>query len=173
MRSSDVDMSVPVPKTRTDASRHFRLCLDWTERRFHLAGSIPNAVLHHLLEGGLVVAASKLSSNVTVAGKAWFGQLGSTRRRGQPPNHRHRRELPSVGLRPAAVYARRREIKQTRCGGGRTMLRGRPATSPRLEASPLQLHLSACGLEMASLVKTYRGKRGRLPPQMGRIPRRR
>jgi hypothetical protein len=94
---------VPVPKTRTDASRHFRLCLDWTERRFHLAGSIPNAVLHHLLEGGLVVAASKLSSNVTVAGKAWFGQLGSTRRRGQPPNHRHRRELPSVGLRPAAV----------------------------------------------------------------------
>jgi DNA-binding transcriptional ArsR family regulator len=67
---------VHVPKTRTDTRRHLKLCLDWTERRFHLAGSISNAVLHHLLESDCLVRGKERSLNVTVAGKVWFGQLG-------------------------------------------------------------------------------------------------
>jgi DNA-binding transcriptional ArsR family regulator len=67
---------VPVAKTRMESSRHLRLCLDWTERRFHLAGSIPNAILHHLLDTGCVVRAKERTLTVTAAGKTWFGQLG-------------------------------------------------------------------------------------------------
>lgn len=67
---------IPVPKTGTDDSRHLRPCLDWTERRFHLAGSIPTAILHYLLESGCLARAKERSLNVTLAGKAWFGQLG-------------------------------------------------------------------------------------------------
>jgi DNA-binding transcriptional ArsR family regulator len=67
---------VPVAKARMEGSRHLRLCLDWTERRFHLAGSIPNAILRHLLDTGCVVRAKERALNVTAAGKAWFGQLG-------------------------------------------------------------------------------------------------
>ena len=32
------------------SSHRLRLCLDWTERRFHFAGSVPSAILQFLLE---------------------------------------------------------------------------------------------------------------------------
>lgn len=56
--------------------RHLRLCLDWTERRFHLAGRIPSAILQHLLETGHLMRGDQRSLTVTRTGKAWFGKLG-------------------------------------------------------------------------------------------------
>ena len=58
------------------SSQHLRLCLDWTERRFHLAGAIPTAILRFLLDAGHVARAKERSLVVTPTGKAWFAQLG-------------------------------------------------------------------------------------------------
>jgi DNA-binding transcriptional ArsR family regulator len=56
--------------------RALRLCLDWTERRFHLAGSLPRAMLGHLFETGRLRRGRERALVVTRAGKAWFGALG-------------------------------------------------------------------------------------------------
>ena len=58
--------------------RSLRLCLDWTERRFHLAGSLPRAMLGHLLVTGRLRRGRERALLVTRAGKAWFGELGVT-----------------------------------------------------------------------------------------------
>jgi DNA-binding transcriptional ArsR family regulator len=57
-------------------ARHLRLCLDWTERRFHFAGSLPTAILHYLLETGRLERGNERSLTVTRKGKVWFGKLG-------------------------------------------------------------------------------------------------
>jgi DNA-binding transcriptional ArsR family regulator len=69
-------IGLPIPKGRAGRSQHLRLCLDWTERRFHLAGTIPSAMLCFLLDAGHLVRAKERSLAVTPTGKAWFGQLG-------------------------------------------------------------------------------------------------
>lgn len=56
--------------------REVRLCLDWTERRFHLAGRFPGAVLQFLLETGRVVRQDARALCVTSSGKLWFRGLG-------------------------------------------------------------------------------------------------
>ena len=53
-----------------------RLCLDWTERRFHFAGRLASAILQHLLDAGHVVRGEERSLTVARTGKAWFGKLG-------------------------------------------------------------------------------------------------
>ena len=66
----------PFRRGRARRSQHLRLCLDWTERRFHLAGMIPTAMLRFLLDAGHVARAQERSLVVTPTGKAWFAQLG-------------------------------------------------------------------------------------------------
>jgi DNA-binding transcriptional ArsR family regulator len=56
--------------------RHLRLCLDWTERRFHLGGAVPCAILRHLLEQEYVLPSGERSLTVTRKGIAWFAALG-------------------------------------------------------------------------------------------------
>jgi DNA-binding transcriptional ArsR family regulator len=53
-----------------------RLCLDWTERRFHFAGRLPSALLRHLLETRCLRRGDQRSLIVTPPGKAWFAKLG-------------------------------------------------------------------------------------------------
>jgi hypothetical protein len=55
---------------------NLRLCLDWSERRFHLAGRLPSAILRHLLETRCLERGDQRSLIVTRLGKAWFDQLG-------------------------------------------------------------------------------------------------
>ncbi len=55
---------------------NLRLCLDWTERRFHFAGHLPNAILRHLLETGCLERGDQRSLIVTRSGQAWFAKLG-------------------------------------------------------------------------------------------------
>ncbi len=69
-------IGLPIAKGRAGSSQNLRLCLDWTERRFHLAGAIPTAILRFLLDAGHLVRAEERSLTVTPKGKAWFGQLG-------------------------------------------------------------------------------------------------
>jgi DNA-binding transcriptional ArsR family regulator len=71
-----VEIGLPIPKETGAWSQHLRLCLDWTERRFHLAGAIPTAILRFLLDAGHVARAKERSLVVTPTGKAWFAQLG-------------------------------------------------------------------------------------------------
>jgi DNA-binding transcriptional ArsR family regulator len=53
-----------------------RLCLDWTERRPHLAGTIATAILDHLLENRLLVkSGDNRDLRLTSRGAAWFSQL--------------------------------------------------------------------------------------------------
>jgi DNA-binding transcriptional ArsR family regulator len=59
-----------------DDPRHLRLCLDWTERRFHFAGRLASTILRHLLETRCLERGDQRSLIVTPAGKAWFGKLG-------------------------------------------------------------------------------------------------
>jgi DNA-binding transcriptional ArsR family regulator len=70
------EIGLPIPKGTGARSQHLRLCLDWTERRFHLAGTIPTAMLRFLLNAGHVARAKERSLVVTPTGKAWFAQLG-------------------------------------------------------------------------------------------------
>jgi DNA-binding transcriptional ArsR family regulator len=70
------EIGLPIPKGTGARSRHLRLCLDWTERRFHLAGAIPSAMLRFLLDAGHVARAKERSLVATPTGKAWFAQLG-------------------------------------------------------------------------------------------------
>ena len=56
--------------------RQLRLCLDWTERRFHLGGSIACAILRHLLEHEFLLRGGERSLTVTGRGVAWFAGLG-------------------------------------------------------------------------------------------------
>jgi DNA-binding transcriptional ArsR family regulator len=62
--------------TSRTGSHRLRLCLDWTERRFHFAGSVPSAILQFLLETGCLKRGDERSLIVTPRGKAWFAKLG-------------------------------------------------------------------------------------------------
>lgn len=53
-----------------------RLCLDWTERRFHLSGPFATALLHELLRSGRLKRQSGRSLAVTAEGKRWLAALG-------------------------------------------------------------------------------------------------
>jgi DNA-binding transcriptional ArsR family regulator len=54
-----------------------RFCLDWTERRPHLAGRIPTLLLRHLLANGyLLPGARRRTLQLTKPGLAWFAELG-------------------------------------------------------------------------------------------------
>jgi DNA-binding transcriptional ArsR family regulator len=56
-----------------------RLCLDWTERRPHLAGAIATAILDHLLDKRLLVqTGDNRSLRLTSRGAAWFSRLDVT-----------------------------------------------------------------------------------------------
>jgi hypothetical protein len=55
---------------------NLRLCLDWSERRFHFAGRLPSAILRHLLETRCLERGDERSLIVTRLGKAWFDKLG-------------------------------------------------------------------------------------------------
>jgi hypothetical protein len=55
---------------------NLRLCLDWTERRFHFAGGLPSAILQYLLETRPLERADQRSLIVTRLGKAWFDEIG-------------------------------------------------------------------------------------------------
>lgn len=54
-----------------------RLCLDWTERRYHLAGSIPSAILHALLEQRHLRRGPQRILYLTGSGRAWFAALAA------------------------------------------------------------------------------------------------
>jgi len=53
-----------------------RLCLDWTERRFHFAGPFATALLHDLLRSGRLTRASGRALAITPEGRRWFAGLG-------------------------------------------------------------------------------------------------
>ena len=57
---------------------NLRLCLDWSERRFHFAGSLPSAILRYLLETRRLQRGEERSLIVTRSGQAWFDKLGLT-----------------------------------------------------------------------------------------------
>jgi DNA-binding transcriptional ArsR family regulator len=61
---------------RTAKWNNLRCCLDWSERRFHLAGSLPAALLKMLLETRRFKRGAERALSVTPLGKAWFAQLG-------------------------------------------------------------------------------------------------
>jgi DNA-binding transcriptional ArsR family regulator len=63
-------------ETTPDGPRRLRLCLDWTERRFHLAGRFPSGVLRHLLASGRLTRGMGRGLTVSPSGKAWFANLG-------------------------------------------------------------------------------------------------
>ena len=63
-------------EARPDGPKRLRLCLDWTERRFHLAGRFPSGVLQQLLGSGRLVRGAGRGLTVSPAGKAWFAGLG-------------------------------------------------------------------------------------------------
>jgi DNA-binding transcriptional ArsR family regulator len=66
---------LPANTCRASAG-NLRLCLDWSERRFHFAGSLPSAILRHLLETGRLERGAERSLIVTRLGRAWFDKLG-------------------------------------------------------------------------------------------------
>jgi DNA-binding transcriptional ArsR family regulator len=62
---------------RRAAQPDLRLCLDWTERRHHLAGSIPSTILHALLEHGHLRRGPQRILHLTASGRAWFAALAA------------------------------------------------------------------------------------------------
>jgi DNA-binding transcriptional ArsR family regulator len=79
-----------VKASRTGSDR-LRLCLDWSERRFHFAGSIPSAILRYLLDSRFLIRGDERSLIVTPPGRAWFVKLAvdidgaRAAKRGQSP----------------------------------------------------------------------------------------
>jgi DNA-binding transcriptional ArsR family regulator len=64
------------PAVKRSDRRQLRLCLDWTERRFHLAGAVAGAILRHLLDEGHFRRGAERSLIVTPRGKDWFAAQG-------------------------------------------------------------------------------------------------
>jgi DNA-binding transcriptional ArsR family regulator len=54
-----------------------RLCLDWTERRHHLAGPVATAILSHLLEQGHLRRGRGRMLRLMPSGQAWFETLAA------------------------------------------------------------------------------------------------
>jgi hypothetical protein len=87
---------IPAPGDRCAVQNigqcHLRLCLGWTERRFHLGGGVACAILRHLLEqecaicsARICVAGGERSLTVTPKGIAWFADPGSKPRPAAAP----------------------------------------------------------------------------------------
>jgi DNA-binding transcriptional ArsR family regulator len=74
-RNTLADLGVDVPNTRRPLLRD---CLDWTERREHLAGAIPAAILHRALTAGWL--ARDPHRAITINDRAWpaLERLGIT-----------------------------------------------------------------------------------------------
>ena len=53
-----------------------RPCLDWSERRFHLAGRLPSQILDQLIAADRLRRRNDRSLEVTKAGAQWFAALG-------------------------------------------------------------------------------------------------
>jgi hypothetical protein len=66
-----------IADARRAALPDLRLCLDWTERRYHLAGSMPSAILHALLEQGHLRRGPQRILHLTASGRAWFAALAA------------------------------------------------------------------------------------------------
>jgi DNA-binding transcriptional ArsR family regulator len=62
-----------VPRRATQP--HLRQCLDWTERRYHLAGSVPSAILRELIARGHLRRGRQRILHLTEPGKGWFDAL--------------------------------------------------------------------------------------------------
>jgi DNA-binding transcriptional ArsR family regulator len=58
---------------------NLRLCLDWTERRFHFAGSVPSAILQYLLETRCLERGDERSLIVTRSARRGSANWGWTR----------------------------------------------------------------------------------------------
>lgn len=69
---SDMGMNVPEPQR---GRRFAYACLDWSERRDHLAGSLADAVLVHFVDRGWLRRNADRAVDVTPSGQL---QLGST-----------------------------------------------------------------------------------------------
>jgi DNA-binding transcriptional ArsR family regulator len=69
-----------LPAGKRASRPDLRLCLDWTERRHHLAGRVPSAILQHLLERGHLRRGVERSLKLTPSGEAWFAALGRSGR---------------------------------------------------------------------------------------------
>ena len=74
-------------RSKHATSPDFRLCLDWTERRHHLAGRVPTAILRHLLESGHLRRGAERALHLNTSGKAWFDALDAV---GPPPATRRK-----------------------------------------------------------------------------------
>jgi DNA-binding transcriptional ArsR family regulator len=62
---------------KQNSPRSVRLCLDWTERRWHLAGRIPAAILSHLLVANCLTRTKiNRSLRLTPRGDRWFARMG-------------------------------------------------------------------------------------------------
>lgn len=60
---------------RSAASAEVRLCLDWSERRFHLAGRFATALLNDLVKRNGLSRGPERTLAVTREGRSWFAQL--------------------------------------------------------------------------------------------------
>jgi hypothetical protein len=60
---------------RSHGSAQVRPCLDWSERRVHLAGSFATALLNELVERKCLARGSDRSLAVTSEGRRWFALL--------------------------------------------------------------------------------------------------
>jgi DNA-binding transcriptional ArsR family regulator len=88
-----------VAKSGVCSHRQLRLCLDWTERRFHLGGGVACAMLRHLLEHGYLLSGAERSLTVTPMGVSWFAGLGIAVEVGD------RAPAPPVPIMPSATHA--------------------------------------------------------------------
>jgi len=64
-------------RARRGTQPDLRLCLDWTERRYHLAGRIPSAILDELLKQGHLRRGAQRVLHLTASGRAWFAALAA------------------------------------------------------------------------------------------------
>lgn len=63
-------------KPGSSSRQRLRLCLDWTERRFHFSGPVANDILRYLIDNRLLLRGTERSLTVTPAGVTWFRRLG-------------------------------------------------------------------------------------------------
>ena len=107
-----VEMTGLAANAAVTNSDRLRLCLDWTERRFHLAGSLPSAILRHLLDTRCLTRGDERSLIVTPAGATWFANLGIDATAAAPSATRGR--SPRLRQKNRAVYT-------TNCSHGSTI----------------------------------------------------
>ena len=67
-----IDIDILTKKKRNFAKQ----CLDWTEREYHISGSLGQAILTFLLDNRMLIKSKKKSRVLvlTVKGKKWFSE---------------------------------------------------------------------------------------------------